>query len=798
MKKFTKIARWFLIAMLGVSFILLIVLIYIAKDLPSPTSLNQQQLSQSTKIYDRTGTVLLFNLHGEERRTNIALKDVPQNLISTTIAAEDNNFYKHWGVDLKAILRAAIANLKEGGISQGGSTITQQLVKSSILTSERTFTRKIKEAILALELEFKYSKNEILEMYLNQIPYGSNAYGVEAAAETYFGKSVKDLTLAESAIISALQRAPSFYSPFGPNKKELFNRQKIVLERAKELGLISDEQLKQALEEKMTFSKQKAPIKAPHFVFYVQEYLNEKYGEEFVNKAGWKVITTLDWDLQENAERIVNEGAKKNQKLWRASNAALVAIDPKTGQVVAMVGSYDYFDEKNDGNVNVTLRERSPGSSFKPFAYAAAFQKGYTDKTIVFDVPTEFNTACSPDGIPPEGQVYSENFCYHPGNYDKKFRGPVALREALAQSLNIPAVQVLYLAGTEETIRVAEKMGITSLKNRNRFGLSLVLGGAEVKPLEMARGYGVFAQEGVLHRTANVIEITDNNGKVIEKFEDNAKRVLDQNIAQMISDVLSDNNARAPVFGVTNSLSLEDRPVAAKTGTSQDYRDAWVVGYTPSISVAVWTGNNNNTPMSEGGAGIAAAGPIWNEFMRYASKKLPIETFTKPVWPQTEKPILNNIPYVIDPATQNKTYHSILFYVNKDDPNGPSPENPHTDPQFLNWEAAVQKWYGNQNNLNIQVDKTTNVLFTNPTANSQVTSDFLPISVSVSGAYTITQVDFFLDENLIGTSLFAPYQLFYKIPPSFDNGGHKLKARVYDQNQNSTQTIIDITLNRIR
>ncbi|MBI2466040.1 MAG: transglycosylase domain-containing protein, partial [Candidatus Sungbacteria bacterium] len=579
---------------------------------------------------------------------------------------------------------------------QGGSTITQQFVKKSILSDERTLTRKIKEAILALELERRYSKDEILNFYLNQIPYGSNAYGIEAAAQTFFSKKANDLTLYEAVLLASLPKATSYYSPYGEHRDELITRQHNILNKMAELNYISSAEAERAKKQTLNFSKIKSGIQAPHFVFYVKNLVEEKYGEEYVAKAGLKVITTLDWDLQNIAETAVAAGADRNDKVG-AHNAALTALDPKTGQVLVMVGSRDYFKDpvpagcepgvncQFEGNVNVVTRLRQPGSAFKPFVYATAFKKGYTDKTILFDIPTQFDTGCNPLGQPQSVGTK----CYSPRNFDFKFRGPVTARVALANSLNVPAVQMLYLAGVEDSINTAEDMGLTTLKDRSRFGLSLVLGGGEIKLLELASAFGVLATEGVRHAPVSILRIENSKGEVLEEFKDEPSQVLDPEISRLVTNILSDNNARIPIFGPRSPLFFEGRPVAAKTGTTNEFRDGWTLGYTPSLVAGVWVGNNDNIPIKQE-PGVYVAAPIWRDFMTQAFEKLNLvpESFTPPQIKEVVKPILNG-EYII-----NGEIHSTLYYINRNDPTGPAPANPYTDPMFNNWESAVRAWFG--------------------------------------------------------------------------------------------------------
>ncbi len=678
-----------------ISALLLILFVVFARNLPNPYNLEDRNITESTKIYDRTGKTILYDIHGEERRTVIPFNEIPQVVKDATIVSEDRDFYKHKGIDFKAIVRALWLNLTSDSL-QGGSTITQQFIKKSILTSDRVYSRKIKEAILALELERKYSKDEILNFYLNQIPYGINAYGIEAAAETYFSKKASELDLSEATLLAALIRAPSYFSPYGEHKDELIKRQHLILDKMAELNYISKNDAEKSKNKPLEFSKIRTSISAPHFVFYVKALLEEKYGEEYIEKAGLRIITTLDWELQTIAEDVVAVGAERNDKAG-AHNAALVAVDPKTGQVLAMVGSRDYFKDpipdgckpgvncQFEGNVNVVTRMRQPGSSFKPFVYATAFKKGYTDKTILFDIPTQFDTGCNPYGQP----ISQGAKCYSPRNFDFKYRGPVTVRQALANSLNIPAVQLLYLAGVDDSINTAEDMGITTLKDRSRFGLSLVLGGGEVKLLEMASAYGAFATEGVKHPVSSILRIEDNRGNVLEEYKDEPVQVLDTEVSRMVTNILSDNAARTPTFGARSPLFFTDRPIAAKTGTTNEFRDGWTMGYTPSLVAGVWVGNNDNTPIKQEPGSYVAA-PIWHDFMARAFDKLNLapESFTPPHFPEVSKPILNG-QYLI-----NGEIHSVLYYIKKDDPTGSNPSNPSADPMFNNWETAIRSWFG--------------------------------------------------------------------------------------------------------
>lgn len=665
---------------------------------PSLESIRERRVVESTKIYDSTGEVLLYDTGGNIRRSIIPVEEISRHIKNATIAVEDDKFYLHKGVRPTAFLRAILVNLLSLDFSQGGSTITQQVVKNSLLTNEKLISRKMKEWVLAVKLEQMLSKEEILSMYLNEIPYGGNLYGVEEASLAFFGKSSRSVTLAEAAYLAALPKAPTFYSPYGKNPEKLEERKNLVLALMLKNGFITEEEMNTAKAEEVSFvPKGDQSIKAPHFVFYVLDYIKNKYGEEILHNGGLRITTSLDYELQAIAEKIVSDYALKNKTKFNAENASIVALDPRTGGIVTMVGSRGYFDKEIDGAFNVTTAKRQPGSTFKPFVYAEAFLKGYTPETVVFDLKTQFSTNCAPDNLS------SENGCYSPENYDNVFRGPVTLRNALAQSLNVPSVKVLYLAGLSESIRLARDMGMTSLSNRGDYGLTLVLGGGEVTPLEITRAYGVFANGGVKTETTPVFEIKDKNGNVLEKHTPQQTQVLPKEISLKISDVLSDNDARAPSFGQTSALYFANRDVAVKTGTTNDYRDAWIIGYTPSIAVGAWAGNNDNSPMEKRVAGFIVA-PMWRAFMDQVLARYPVEAFEEPLWedPNLLKPVLRGIWQGGIVATSSNQQvvtggvHTILNWVNKDDPRGPTPDNPSADSQFERWEYPVRIWAQSQ------------------------------------------------------------------------------------------------------
>lgn len=581
--------------------------------LPSIDHIRDYPFKLPSILYDRTGTQELYRLYGEENRTLISHDDIPDTIRLATIASEDTQFYSHKGIDPLSILRAMKANIESGHIEQGGSTITQQLARALFLNNEQTLGRKIREALLAIKIDRSLSKDEIFDLYLNTIPYGANTYGVEAAAQMFFHKHAHELTLDESALLASLPNAPTYFSPYKEHSKQLEERQRDILKKMYALGSISQEELARATstETLLSISPREEPIIAPHFVFAVLDELKQKYSEEELRTKGLHITTTLDLELQVKAEQVVREGATKNVARG-ANNAALVALDAKNGNILAMVGSKDYFDPTIDGQVNVTLEKRQPGSSFKPFAYATAFSKGFEPETPIYDTPINFG---------PDGSGHD----YIPRNYDGTFHGRLTMRQALAMSLNVPAVQTLALAGIPDTIKLATAMGITTLTDPKRYGLSLVLGGAEVRPIDMANAFSVFGQEGLTHTTTGIVRIINHDGKELAFHEPSSeKRVLDIEVARKINSILSDNAARTPIFGPKSPLAFPPGvTVAGKTGTTQNFRDAWTVGYTPSIAVAVWAGNNDNRPMHAGADGIFVAAPIWRAFMDQALKQFP-------------------------------------------------------------------------------------------------------------------------------------------------------------------------------
>lgn len=652
--------------------------------LPDLAALSQIKVDQSVKIYDRTGQVLLYDLNNNNiRRTSVPIEAISSNIQNAVIAIEDPSFYQHRGVEFSAIARAIYVDITHAGLSQGGSTITQQVIKNAVLTNDKSIARKLKEWILALKIERVLTKKQILELYLNQIPFGGTKYGTEEASETFFGKHASDVSLPEAAYLAALLPAPSYYSPYGNHKSALDSRKNLVLQKMFDHQYITKEELAAAKAEVITFLPDTGTsIQAPHFVFYVQQYLENKYGEDALQTSGWKVTTSLDADLQIKAEEIVKTNALSNAEKFNASNAGMVALDPTTGQILVMVGSRNYFDPQIDGAYNVTLASRQPGSAFKPFAYAQAFVEGYTPDTVLWDVPTQFQTTCAADNFGGTG------VCYSPGNYDGKFRGPMTLRDAIAQSINVPSVKVLYLAGIGDTLQLAKSMGISTLGNTGQYGLTLVLGGGEVTLLDMTSAYGAFADNGIHYQPTAVLKIEDSRGTVIEDNTNNpGSQVLDPKIAQEINDVLSDPVARAPL-GENTLFEFAGQDVAVKTGTTNNYRDAWTIGYTPNLVVGVWAGNNNNSSMVKKVSGFIV-GPMWSQFMRYALTKVPTEAFTRVALDENGlKPILRGVWQ--NPGADGQL-HEILYWLNKNDPAGPTPPN-YSDPQFNAWDTGLRVW----------------------------------------------------------------------------------------------------------
>ena len=806
---------------------------FIIRDLPSASELLNRPIAQSTKILDRDGN-LLYEIHGEERRTIVSLTEISDPLKKTTINVEDDQFYQHRGFDIPGILRAVYKNVTSGATLQGGSTITQQLVKNAFLTPQRSISRKVKELVLAMRLETTLTKDQILELYLNTIPYGSNAYGAQEAAKTFFGKNARDIDLAEAAVMASLPKAPTYYSPYGSHKDELLAHQQQVLKKLLDDNQINVEEYVAAKNKEIKFQPYIEKIKAPHFVIWVRELLVERYGEEAVQKGGYKVYTTLDSRMQEAAEKTVKEKVEQNATAYNASNAALVAMNPKNGDILAMVGSKDYFDMEHDGNVNVALRPRQPGSSFKPIVYAQAFLKGYGPASVLWDVQTNFSRGGAD---------------YIPHNYDDREHGLVSMRGALARSLNIPAVKTLYLAGLQDTLDLAAKMGITTLdKGADHYGLSLVLGGGEVKLLDMVTAYSVFADQGKKVDPDPFLKIVDGRNQIIyeKKTDPQRTEIFSDGVAYLITSILSDNVARTPTFGASNPLVLPGRPAAAKTGTTNDYRDAWTIGYTPSLVTGVWSGNNDNSSMSRAGGSIAAA-PIWQQFMIEALKDQPAESFapSNKVVSVEVSSLSGKLPSKITPSDKiykeyflagnaPKETEDIFQYTEVDKLSGKLATEFTPDdaiiryaylnlksemPEFGNWEAPVQRYIANSRDAFSfastadvkyvaspdefpKEESTTHsaetmehaptIAITSPVNFSSAEPGKIHVDVQIKNTYEIQEVQYFLDDQLAYTNNQSPYRGLIVLPD--DRATHTIKAKVLDKLLNAGEDTISIKM----
>lgn len=803
----------------GISMLIGIILVvaafaWVSRDLPDPNRIKDRSIAVSTKIFARDGKTLLYDVHGDVSRSLVKLTDIPKFTQQATIALEDRDFFKHGGVSIRGLIRGVILDSLRGRAT-GGSTITQQFIKNAILTSERSVTRKLKEIILAYELERKFSKDEILQLYFNEIPYGGTLYGIEAASQSFFGKPVKDLTVAQSALLAAIPQRPTYFSPYGNHTDQLVGRQQYGLQLMFEQGYITEAQRDEAL--KVDILKQVQPkreqMKAPHFVLMVKEALADRYGEQVLERGGLKVTTTLDWRLQEIAEKAVGDAGPKNEKKYGAKNMAMSAIDPKSGQVVALVGSRDYFNTARDGNVNVAIRTRNPGSSFKPIVYVTAFARGYSPDTMMFDLRTNFGG----------------NPAYIPNNYDGKERGPLTMRSTLAGSLNIPAVKTLYLAGIPNVIDTARLLGYTTLTEPDKYGLALALGAGGVTLLEHTNAFATFSQDGVYRPIATILKVEDKNGKVLEQFRDKPGQVLDKGAVANLLSVLTDNTARSFVFGSRSPLILPDRTLFGKTGTTNDWRDGWTMGGTPSLVAGFWAGNNDNSKMAKGADGVFVAAPAWNQFLREALKGTKREGYPKPPENKATKPVLlgkltGDVPLSVDritgkriPDTCLATYpqsfiasvvvkevHDILQYVQKADPQGNAPTMPTADPQFTRWDVPVQKWAKEKGYTATAPElgdcslrdpgAAPTITIINPTLNQTVGALAMPVGVTVGGPRPITKVTYTVDDKLVGESTTGPDFAATLDLTGFESGFHTLAAQVIDSVENAGSTNLTFNL----
>jgi len=784
---------------------------YYVRDLPNPKELSTESTAQSTKIEDRNGN-LLYSFYGDKNRTVLASSQISNFSKEATVATEDHGFYQESGFSVRGIARAVYCRIVKNCVAGGGSTITQQYIKNTLLTDSPTLSRKIKELILSVETEQVYSKDEILTGYLNNIPYGGSIYGIEAASQAFFGKDAKDLTLSEAAVIAAIPQRPTYYSPYGDNLDALFARKNLVLDNMVQYGYITKDQANAAKADvpnstNPTFSAQQGLV-APHFVFYVRQALLNYIGgdpttaEVKLDQAGYTVKTSLDLDTQNLAQSIVSTMGPTEVKKYNATNASLTAVDPKTGEVLAMVGSIDYSNSKS-GNTNFANALLQPGSSFKPFVYATQFDQTHKKfpASITYDLTTDFGN-------------------YTPSDYDGKNRGPITDRNALVESLNIPAVKNLYMAGVPDTIATAKSLGISSLNaDPSSYGLSLVLGSGEVRPVEMADAYSGFANDG-MHMPLRPILTISQNGKVVKDFTTNqGTQAITPEIAYEISSILSDNAARAPIFGTNSPLSIYSRPVAAKSGTTQNFRDGWTVGFTPQISVAVWVGNNDpGKTMTKGSDGSIVAAPIWNAFMQQYLKGKPVVQFDKPAdittvsidmlsgkLPTAATPANDIISDIFAPwqvPTENDDVHRQVK-IDSVTGNLATDLTPAADvilqtyfsvhseePDKSNWEQPVQAWAA-ANGYNTPPPTTSDTVhvaaneptisITSPT-NGGTVNGTVTLTAVPGGTPAISQVQFFVDNASVGTATSSPWSVQYDTS-SLTPGSHVIEATVTNEDQ---------------
>jgi len=817
-KRLAALAKLSFLAVAALFLISFVVIPIFAFNLPSPDKIVRRE-GFSTKILDRNGEVL-YDIFAEQKRTPVSLDDIPLYLRQATIAIEDKNFYQHKGFDPTGIFRAAF-NIVFRGRLQGGSTLTQQLVKNVLLTPERTIFRKIREFILAIQIERRYSKDQILQMYLNEAPYGGTAWGVEAAAETYFGKKVKDLDLVESAILAGMPQRPSSYSPYSSNPKAYIGRTQEVLRRMREDGYITREQedTARAELENVVFQERGASFKAPHFVQYVQRILEERYGERVVEQGGLRVTTTLDLELQEKAQEIVREEIEKVKGL-RISNGAAVVLNPETGEILAMVGSRGFNDPEIDGQVNVTLSLRQPGSAIKPITYVTAFKKGFTPATLIMDVPTTFpGGAGQPD--------------YQPVNYDGKYRGPIQVRFALGNSINLVAVKMLAMVGIKSTLQTAYDLGISTLpptqETLSRVGLSLTLGGGEVRLLELTGAYAAFMNEGYKVEPIAILKVEDSDGKVLEETNPKkGKRVLSAEQAFLIADILSDNNARLEVFGPRSHLYIPGKEIAVKTGTTNDKRDNWTVGGNSQAVVGVWVGNNDNSPMLQVASGITGASPIWRRIIIESLKGKPATNFNPPSGIVTaavdavsgyraHDGFPSRIEYFIkgtepgeDPVhvklkvckTDGKlatpsdiaagNYEEKEFFIFKEEDPTAGPGEPNR------WQEAILAWLEGQSDPRYHppndycgTSNPVNVEFINPRDRQGYLSKDFTIKISADSTSRIVQVELEIDGKKEKTFDKPPFELAVTL----SDGVHTLRAKAKDENGHESDRKVTIGVN---
>lgn len=814
-QRMLRLSKLAFLGVLGLFIASLIIFPILAFTLPSPEEVVRRE-GFSTKILDRNGEVL-YDIYEDKKRTPVELDEIPEYLKQATIAIEDKNFYQHQGFDVAGMTRA-LFNIVFKGRLQGGSTLTQQLVKNALLTPERTIFRKAREFILTVQIERQFEKDEILAMYLNEVPYGGTAWGVEAASEMYFGKSVEDLNLVESAFLAGLPQRPSVYSPYSSSPDAYVGRTQTVLRRMREDGYIDEELEEAAVEEieNLEFSGKGADFKAPHFVQYVQKVLEERYGERIVEQGGLMVTTTLDLELQERAQEIVAEEIADVESL-HITNGAVVVMDPQTGEILAMVGSKDFNDPDYDGQVNVTLSLRQPGSAIKPITYVTGLKKGYTASTLIMDVPTEF-----PGGV---GQP-----TYKPVNYDGEYRGPIQVRYALGNSINVAAVKMLAKVGIEDTLETAYRLGLTSLEptreTLNRVGLSLTLGGGEVRLLELTTAYSAFMNKGYNVEPISILKVEDSNGKVLENVKPKKKKqVLTEEEAFIIADILSDNGARELVFGSNSLLNVPGRTLAVKTGTTNDKRDNWTIGGNPQTVVGVWVGNNDNSPMLQVASGISGASPIWRRITLEALEGEPNIGFDQPSnivtaavdtvsgyaahdgFPSRTEFFIPGTQPGKDPVhvklkvckTDGKlatpsdvasgNYEEKEFFVFKVDDPTAGPDDPNR------WQEGVDAWLAEQGDSRYHppedycgTDNPVNVEFMSPGDRSSNLDNEFEIKVDADSTSDIVSVELEVDGGKVRSFTKPPYT--HNI--NLEKGVHKLKAIAKDEKGNQSDREITI------
>ncbi len=822
---FSTIAVALFLGVLGLILFTGLLFAWYAKDLPRPDKVQRVE-GLSTVILDRNGENL-YDVFENQNRIPVLFADIPQYLRDATVAVEDKEFYQHQGLSTAGIARALVRTIFFRDF-QGGSTLTQQLVKNALLTQERTLPRKIKEAILSIQIERKYKKDEILQMYLNEAPYGGTAVGVEAAAEYYFSKHAKELNLIESAFLAGLPQSPTLYSPFtAKDPKAYVWRTQQVLRRMREDGYVSPLQEAEAKKqlEGLTFTKTDSGLRAPHFVAYVNELLAEKFGEKLISQGGLKVTTTLDWKLQEKAQAIVAEEVAK-VKYLKVSNGAAIVIDPTNGEILAMVGSKDYGATDSSGfkfNV-VTQGLRQPGSAIKPITYASAFKKGYTPATLLLDVDTKY-----PSGDPAKPE-------YNPKNYDGKFRGPIQLRYGLGNSINTIAVKVSAIVGTKDVLRTAYDMGLTTLEpsteNIRRFGLSLTLGGGEVKLIDLTSAFGVFATGGFREEPAAILKVEDAKGKTLYEYKaPSPRRVLGTDIAYLISDILSDNSSRREVFGERSYLVIPGHTIAVKTGTTDDKRDNWTIGYSTNRVVGVWVGNNDNSPMHPSlASGVTGAAPIWNRIIREVVKNLPDKPFTKPDniiemdidgygggtpvdgYPtRKERFIRGTEPTAASPIYQkikvskhdnnklanpveisNGEYDTKTFVVFIE-------QDPVSGDGKNRWQEAIDAWLAMQGDSKFHPPKETyqgseqiTLSIKEPADLAQINSNEVKVVAEATSTNEVTKIEIYLDGTKVKEKGDRSISETFTVS---GNGNHTIKVKAYDNKGNSAEREVKIGIN---